>query len=216
MRRSPGAAVGLLSTLLLASCGGGTPSATPPSTSTTSTTAPALDLHSVDWMTTTVPGPVCPGVTAPIQLSGGQATIPTPAGLDAGTPQLAVSEGTVVYGDLYGNGRDVAAVNVLCSNTGGTADGQLESSWVVFSGASGTPTALATLLPQQASSAGNHVAMFDAGSAGIVIASGQITTHEAFYGSNDPTCCPSGRATTVWTLANGTFSPHTTVQSSPS
>jgi hypothetical protein len=38
----------------------------------------------------------------------------------------------VRYGDLDGDGRDEAVVDVVCSNAGGTAAGQLAFSSVVF------------------------------------------------------------------------------------
>jgi hypothetical protein len=191
-----------------------TPSITTEATTGTSSSAAAL--QAVDWKNVTVPAAVCPHAVQTVQLSDGQATIPTPAGLDAGTPQVVIMEGRVVYGDLYGDNQDVAAVYVWCTNTGGAADGQLQSSWVLYSGAIGRPAVVATLTPQQPSDAGDHVAYFDTTPGDIDIAVGKITTAEAWYGDSDPTCCPTGRATTVWTLVHGSLSPSTTIQTYPS
>jgi hypothetical protein len=104
-----------------------------PSTTTT-TTPPPGDFRSVQWGNVSVPGAVC-DTSTPIQLNQGNATINTPAGMSwGGTPQVVIMEApsgspTVVYGDLYGTGQEVAALDVFCDNTGGTADGQLQNSW---------------------------------------------------------------------------------------
>jgi len=146
----------------------------------------------------------------------GTATIPTPAGVNAGTPQVDVSESaSVVYGDLFGTGQDVAALNVWCANTGGTADGQVQNSWVIFTDMARTLETLTTLTPQQHSTAGSHVPFFDSDPGGIQIQPGHITVREAWYGQSDGTCCPTGQATTVWTFTRGAFTPVTTVQAYP-
>jgi hypothetical protein len=121
----------------------------------------------------------------------------------------------VFYGDLFGSGLDVAALDVFCSNTGGTADGQIQDSWVIFTDTTGTLQTLATLTPQQRSTTGDHVPIFTAEPGGIEIQPGKITVKEGWYGPNDDTCCPTGLATTVWTFANGRFAPSTTVQVNP-
>lgn len=170
---------------------------------------------SVDWDDIEVPGLVC-DTSQPIQLSQGKATIPTPAAVNAGTPQVDIFEwSSVVYGNLYGTGQNVAALDVWCSNTGGTADGQLQDSWVIFADGSGTLRTLAVLTPQQPSVAGFHVPIFGTEPGYIEIQPGQITVKEAWYGPNDATCCPSGQATTVWRVNGGTFTPTTKVQNPP-
>jgi hypothetical protein len=185
------------------------------STSTTSTTTVPVAFASVDWDDIEVPGLVCDTSQA-IQLSQGKATIPTPVGVNAGTPQVDIFEwSSVVYGNLYGTGQNVAALDVWCSNTGGTADGQVQDSWVIFADRSGTLRTLAVLTPQQPSVAGFHVAIFGNEPGDIEIQPGQITVHEGWYGPNDETCCPTGLATTVWMVNGGTFTPHTTVQNPP-
>ena len=121
----------------------------------------------------------------------------------------------LVYGDLYGTGRDVAALNVFCATTGGTADGQFQDSWVIFADNAGTLEVLTTLTPQQPSAAGSHVPILSSEQGGIVIEPGKITVQEGWYGQNDFTCCPTGQATTVWTFSGGAFTPAATVQAYP-
>jgi hypothetical protein len=80
----------------------------------------------------------------------GSATIPAPAGHSFGTPDDLIEEYQVFYGSLE-SGEDVAALSVWCSNTGGTADGQIENSLVIYTWASGRLTVLSTLTPPQLS-----------------------------------------------------------------
>ena len=106
---------------------------------------------------------------------------------------------SVVYGDLAGHGQDDAGLIFNCNNRGGTADGILLYGWVIFSGLDG-----------QLSVVGVVTARIRPGTATpvmITIAPGRITAHEFFYGPSDPTCCASGRATTVWTYAHGRLRP---------
>jgi hypothetical protein len=211
-----GAGICVFALVVLAACSGGSGRSAVTTTSTASSASTSTrSLHSVDWKNVTVPGAVC-RAPSPIPLSGGRATIPTPDGVDVGTPQVVIAEfGSVTYGDLFGSGADVAAVNIWCSNTRGTADGQLQNSWVVFSDASGTVQALGTMSPQQPSVAGTHVAYFNTGPGGIVIKPGKIIVQELSYGSRDGTCCPSGRTTTAWSYDNGSFIPTPTVEHRP-
>ncbi len=167
----------------------------------TTTTSSSLAIETVDWKSVSLPGSVC-GSSQPIHLQSGQATVASSR--FPGTTTVHVSSATVVYGDLTGRGQDEAALNVWCDNGSGTADGQLANSWVVFSGATGTLQVIGTLTPQQPSNPNSpHVAYFNVTAGGIVVAPGKITVHELWYGSQDPTCCPSVQATTVWTYADG-------------
>jgi hypothetical protein len=193
---------------------GATATSTTPTTTTTPTAVPTA-FHSVAWPDVEVPGSVC-HAAQPIPLSQGSATIATPPGVDAGTAQVDITAfASVVYGDLSGTGENVAALNVWCTNTGGTADGQLQNSWVIFADPAGTLQVLATLTPQQPSDPDSHVPFFDDGPGGIEIQPGEITAKEAWYGTDDSTCCPTGQATTVWTVRGGAFVPSTTVQADP-
>jgi hypothetical protein len=176
-----------------------------------STQVAAVQFSSVDWRNVTVPGSVC-GAPGPIRLTQGRATIAAPPGFQAGTKQVLISGGSdVVYGELQSGGQDVAALDVWCTNTGGTAEGQIENSWVIYAVESGTLRVLGALLPQQPSSAkALHVPYFESDPKGILIQPGRITVHELWYASGDGTCCPSIRATTVWTYADGVLRPTST------
>lgn len=169
-----------------------------------------------------MPPAVCPDLSQPVKLSPittdsgrtiGSATIPAPAGLDTGTPDIVIDETAVFYGTLQ-HDLDVAAVYVWCTNTGGTADGEIQSSLVIYKAIADEPVVVSTLTPQQPSSPdGHHVAYFD-GSA-VTISGSTITAQELWYGSQDATCCPSGRATTVWTFNGSSFSPRTSIDARP-
>lgn len=146
-----------------------------------------LNLHHVKWGDETVPGQVC-RVKGPIRLHDGLAKLS-----HSGFGPLDVSVTGPFYGDL-GGGQQVAAVQVLCSNQGGTAAGQLADSIVVFSGAGGRLHSLGTLTPQYRPHAPVHIPFI----AVARIGAGHIVTTEYWYTSADPDCCPSGRATTTW------------------
>ena len=217
--------------VLLASCGGGSssPHSTSPHASPTTSTQPATttttttqSLQSVAWTNVTVPAEVCPGLSQPVMLTAtsglsapyGSATIPAPVGHQFGTPDDLVEEDAVFYGPLE-PAENAAALYVWCSNTGGTADGQIQNSLVVYSWVSGQLSVLSTLTPPQLGHGGSHVPYFDESAGGVTISTGSITTKEVFYGGQDATCCPSGRATTVWTFNGHAFSPSTTVVVQP-
>ncbi len=168
-------------------------------------------LRAVTWASVSVPGDVCPGRTAPIRLSHGKAHIPDPRGvrLPAG---VTVEEATHVFGDLYGRGHDVAALDIWCLGANGSAASQLEDSWVLFTDAAGKVRSIATLTPREPASARKvapHVPYFDTSPGDIVIAPGIVTVKELWYRATDHTCCPSGRATTRWRVHGTTFTPST-------
>jgi len=193
-----------------------TPATTaPPSTTTapTTTVPPSVDLRSVDWSDLTVPGSVC-HLPAPVALRDGQATVAAPASLHAGTPDVVIGAALPpTFGDLLGTGIDnSAALLVSCANTGGTADGQLAFTWLVYEATPSGPRMIGALTPQEPSDIlAGHVAYFDSLSGGVTIAPGAISVDELWYGPSDPTCCPSGRATTTWRYVGGTFHPSTVI-----
>lgn len=191
-----------------------TTTATTPNTTTpvaaTTTISTSFAIQTVDWKNVTLPGSVC-GALQPIRLQSGQATVASSR--FPGMTTVHVSLSTVVYGDLTGSGQDQAAVNIWCDNGSGTADGQLADSWVVYSAATRTLQVVGTLTTQQPGNPNSpHVAYFNTAAGGIVIAPGKITVHELWYASQDPTCCPSVQATTVWTYANGALTRTGTTQ----
>jgi hypothetical protein len=163
----------------------------------------SLGIQSIHWRDVSVPGAVC-HTAHPIHLHNDRAVIDSPPQLAARSSRLVVQESRVVYGDLNGNGEDAAGVLVSCSTTAGTADGQLADSWVIFTADGGSRRVVGTLAPRQPANPGlPHRPYFDDGSAALRIDPGSITVHEAWYGLNDATCCPTMGATTVWTFAHG-------------
>ncbi len=166
-----------------------------------------LNLHTVQWSSVTLPGSVC-GASRPIRLHHGSAfftPIPRRWSRDAfpGKRGVTVDSGwdPVVFGDLAGSGRDDAGLIVSCSNGSGTADGALLYAWVIFSGAGGRLSVVAVVTPR-VQPAEEPPTLIE-----IAIGPGTITAHEFFYGPDDPTCCASGRATTVWSYTGGSLRP---------
>jgi hypothetical protein len=86
------------------------------------------DLRAVDWRRVLVPGAAC-GATQPIRLDPrsewGDAFVRSAARPWWSAVEVAAGPTGVRYGDLDGDGRDEAALVVVCSNAGGTAAGQL-------------------------------------------------------------------------------------------
>ena len=155
-------------------------------------TAPnAVNLHRVNWRAVSLPGRVC-GLRHPVRLRGGKARISSRLVVEAGWHR-------VVYGDIDGDGRNEAALSVGCTNGGGTADGVLSYSVVVFREDAGSPAAIGILRPRH-QARGLPATLLEAS-----IDFGRVIGREAFYGPNDGTCCPSGRAQTIWTYRRGTL-----------
>jgi hypothetical protein len=156
-------------------------------------------LRHVDWQSAELPGGVC-DASSPIRLRRGYASVRGPldgwwARLDV---ELAGAPPRVSYGELAG--RPAAAVEVLCSNAGGTADGQLISSDVVFLQSAGSLRAIGILTPRQPPSAATaHIPLEGA----VRFAGGRLEASEYWYGPSDPTCCASGRARTLWAYRGG-------------
>ncbi len=226
LRRLVTGVVAFLGISLLASCSptpkGASISRVTTTSSRPSTTTTTLSLQSVAWGNVTVPPEVCPGLSQPVKLTAmtdpsgtfGSATVPAPVGHQFGTPDDSVQEYQTLFGSL-GPDENVAALFVWCSNTGGTSDGDIENSLVLYSSVSGRLTVLSTLTPPQLSHDQSRAPYFDGSAGGVTISNGSITTKEMFSGPQDAVCCPSGRATTVWTFNGHSFSPSTTVQSQP-
>jgi len=139
------------------------------------------------------------------------------------SPQLAVdaritwhdsSRLGLVYGDLDGTSDDnAAALNVWCSNTSGTALGQLKNTWVIYSYNSDGLRTIATLVPQQREAEVTntiHVPYFASGLGELQISPGRIVAVELWYGLNDGTCCPSVTKTTTWEVQDGMLKPIST------
>jgi len=104
--------------------------------------ARTADGHSVDWGDVTIPGQLCK-VSGQIKLHNGRAFV-RHSGFGMA---LDVLELAVTRGDL-GHGLRVAALQIWCDNTGGTADGQLAEGIMVFDSPGGQAHLLGTLTPQ--------------------------------------------------------------------
>ena len=169
--------------------------------------ASAFDIRKVDWAGVTLPGAACDALR-PIRLHHGRAFVtPIPRqwsrdqfygkrGLTVGSASDAV-----VFGNFAGGGEDDAGLDVDCNNGGGTADGALLYSWVIFSGRGGRLSVVGVVTPRVQPHEVLPTILT------IAIAPGKITAHEDFYGPDDATCCSTGRATTTWTYAEGALHP---------
>jgi len=152
----------------------------------------------VNWSNVTIPGQLCK-VNAPITLHNGRAFVRHSGfGMALDVFMTQVSRGSL------GHGLQVAALQVWCDNTGGTADGQLAEGIFVFDSPGGRPHLLGTLTPQLKGNPMLHIPF-------IVVdhieGSGHVAVTEFFYNQPDPTCCPAGRATTLWKWTGHTFIP---------
>jgi len=160
--------------------------------------AQALDAHSVNWGDVTIPGQLCK-VSGQITLHNGSAFV-RHSGFGMA---LDVLMQAVTHGDL-GHGLRVAALQIWCDNTGGTADGQLAEGIFVFDSPGGHAHLLGTLTPQHKTSAMVHIPY-------IVVnhidTAGHVAVTELFYNPANFTCCPTGRATTLWKWTGRTFIP---------
>ena len=156
------------------------------------------DLHKVDWANIALPGAVC-GATQPIRLHDGEAAIRY-SSFEPWWNVVVVYGGLASYGDLNGDGKDEAAVDVVCSNDGGTADGQLAFADVIFGSVGKSLRVIGIITPRQPFSLRTpHVPLLGKPD----IRRGKVIAYEGWYGPNDGTCCPSGQAKTIWTYANG-------------
>ncbi len=169
-----------------------------------------IDLHKVKWANAMLPGSVC-GVPYPIRLHNHVAVAVSHrwgkrwrSASWPDWPRVTVDAGWdhVVYGDLDGDRHDEAALVVGCSNGGGTADGFLAYSQVIFTAARKSSRVIAVVTPQQRTSPRVLPTLLQ-----VSIRRNRVITHEFWYGVNDGTCCPSGRSTTTWRYANGTLRP---------
>jgi hypothetical protein len=174
------------------------------------------DLHTLDWRRVALPGGVC-GSSRPIRPHGfgygPEAFIHADVDLLWWNPVWVYSWMRPAFGDLDGDGRDEAALQVVCANGGGTAGGQLAFSEVIFTSVGKSLRALGILGPQQPPLHLNatHVPL----SFVAAIKRGKVVVSEAWYGRYDGDCCASGRARTVWTYDRGRLRPRTTILQKP-
>jgi hypothetical protein len=157
-----------------------------------------LPLQAVGWQNETLLGAVCKA-SSPIRLHNHTAQISHTGFGDVDSfgsdPDLVRVAGAydVTYGQLGGVGP-AAAVDVVCSNNGGTADGQIRFADVVFRGSATSVRPVGLITPRQPHSSNlSHVPLLGK----IKWVDGRIIVAEYWYGPNDPTCCASGRAEPV-------------------
>ena len=163
-----------------------------------------LPLQAVGWQNETLPGAVCKA-SSPIRLHNHVAQISHTGFGDVNSfgsnPDLVQVSAAydVTYGQLGGVGP-AAAVDVVCTNNGGTADGQIRFAEVVFSGSAFSARAVGLITPQQPHlRTVGHVPLLGK----VNWVNGRIVVAEAWYGPNDSTCCASGRARTTWAYRTG-------------
>ena len=164
----------------------------------------AVPLHATAWPNEELPGAVCEA-SGPIRLRNHVAQVAhtgfgnvDSSGSDPDLVRVAAAY-DVTYGRLDGVGP-AAAVDVVCSNNGGTADGQIRFADVVYGGSATGPRSLGLITSQQPRRATvSHVPLLGK----VSWAGGRIIVAEYWYGKDDPTCCASGRATTTWAFRGG-------------
>ena len=166
------------------------------------TPARASDVQRVNWGDVTIPGQLCK-VSGPIRLHNGLATV-SHGGY--GSPTY-VDATLVVHGNL-GHGLHVTTLQTFCA-VSGTADGQVSEGVFVFDSPAGAAHLLGTLTPTYFPKSTDHIPYL---AVDHIDSSGHIATTEYWYSPVDPTCCPTGRAYTVWKWTGHGFVPgHTTI-----
>jgi hypothetical protein len=178
---------------------------------------PSSDLHALDWKKVTLPGGAC-GSSRPIhphRYDAGQPEALIHADVDLlwWNPVVVASWGKPAFGDLDGDGRDEAALDVDCANGGGTAAGQLAFSSVIFKAVGTSLRIVGIVRPRQPLEPDTpHVPL----SYVLAIKRGKVIVSEAWYGPHDGDCCGSGLARTIWTYSRGKLHPtHTTILRKP-
>ncbi len=174
------------------------PLVTAPAPTGKSVGAAPADLHDVDWARVPVPGDFC-GVPGLVTFKGGEATATSRTW---GPVHLFRRDEGMVYGDIEGDQRSEAAVSVGCDNGGGTAAGQLAFAFVVFEGVQGRLIAIGTVTPQK-NPPDQHTTLLWK----LQMTRGRLIAHENWYRPMDPTCCPTGKAETIWTVKDGHLTP---------
>jgi hypothetical protein len=160
--------------------------------------APSAAGSSVNWGNVTIPGQLCK-VSGQIRLHNGHATV-RHSGFGVALDVLTT---TVTHGNLE-RGLPVTALQVWCDNTDGTADGQLAEGIMVFDSPAGHAHLLGTLTPQHKTSPAVHIPFI---SVNHINTGGHVAVTEFFYNGTNATCCPTGRAATVWKWTGHTFIP---------
>jgi hypothetical protein len=171
------------------------PSASTGASSPVSLGRTAANIRTVDWANTPLPGAFC-GISGLVGFHDGQAMAQSAI---YGNVHLNVETDGVTYGDLIGDGKQEAVVDVSCDNNGGTAEGDLAFGAVVV-GNQGQLRALGTITTKMQLT-DVHVTLIGE----IRIAPGKILVTELWYRETDAGCCPSGKAVTTWSFNSGSL-----------
>ncbi|GIF69973.1 hypothetical protein Ais01nite_80080 [Asanoa ishikariensis] len=152
-----------------------------------------------DWDGVCVPGEFC-GVDGLVRLSQGGAV--TNSGR-WGEAHIDVFSGEEVRGDVDGDGTDEVAVLLDCTTGSGLAAGRIARAYVVYVGGVDELRVLGVINGQQQED-GVLPTLFDK----LELRPGTAVAHEVWFRQSDMTCCPTGEATTIWTLnAEGKLTP---------
>jgi hypothetical protein len=161
-------------------------------------------LQAVRWANETLPGAVCES-NRTIRLKNHVAQLAHTGfgGVNSAGPDpdlvLVSAAYRVTYGQLVGLGP-AAAVDVICSTNGGTADGQIRSADVIFAELPSGVRSVGLVTPRQPrSSKASHVPLLGK----VRWSTGRLAVNEYWYGPRDATCCATGRATTTWAYRGG-------------
>jgi hypothetical protein len=157
------------------------------------------DLRSVEWASSTLPGDFC-DVSGLLVLQAGEVAAESATW---GEVLVEVLPDENSYGDIDGDGREDAAVAVLCDSGGRTGSSVLRYGFIVVADHDSQLEAIGAVVPQvqpEDAYAATELSVIEMGD-------GRIVVDEHWYRHEDATCCPTGRATTKWTLQNGQLQP---------
>jgi hypothetical protein len=160
--------------------------------------APPAAFRAADWKTLVVPNAAC-STSHSVRLVGGSATAASRHWPGVSRVELYLAAET--YGEL--GAQSAAAVDLWCSSPGGMADDQLANVWLVYTSDAGQLRLVGVISARAPARApGTHVSLLGA----ISFRGDSIVAAESWYKPSDPTCCPSGRAASTWSYANGALS----------
>jgi hypothetical protein len=177
---------------------------------------PVNDVHRVDWRKVVLPGGAC-GSSRPIRLHeyrwSPEALVHPDVDMLWWNPVVVSSWSKPVFGDLDGDGRDEAALDIGCANAGGTAAGELGSAGVIFKAFRRSLRVVGIVTPRQPLLPENpHVPL----SSVKAIERRKVVVSEGWYGPHDGDCCASGRVRTIWSYRRGRLRPtRTTILQPP-
>lgn len=157
------------------------------------------DLREVNWAEIPTPGEFC-GVPELLRFGSGNEVRATST--TWGTVRVYRNK-QFEYGDTDGDRRDEAVVYVGCRDTV-TMNAQITSGYVVYAGVGDDLVVLGSITPRRKNGA------YPTQLTSAEFAPGRITVHEKWFRPNDPHCCPSGDATTVWLREGDRLTPGTT------